>query len=136
MTAANSGGAYRTAAGNGVDLKPIAGTTGQYRVSDAVAGEWMEYTVDVAAAGTYTIEFRVSHRDAGSTFHLESHRDGQPPVNLTGPVAVPDTNSFDTFTTVSRTVSLQAGPQVLRFVWDAGVGGYAAALDWMRITPA
>ena len=72
----NSGGAYRTGTGNGVDLKPIAGTTGQYRVSDGVAGEWIEYSVNVATAGQYTVEFRVGHRDPGSTFHLESLRPG------------------------------------------------------------
>ena len=66
--------------GNGVDLKPIAGTSGQYRVSDAVAGEWIEYTVDVATAGEYTVDFRVGHRDGGSTFRLQSVRDGQSPA--------------------------------------------------------
>ena len=109
MTATNTAGSYRTGAGNGVDLKPIAGTSDQYRVSDAVAGEWIEYTVNVATAGTYVVEFRVGHRDPGSTFHLESHRPGVAAVNLTGSVGVPDTNSFDAFTTVSRTVSLEAG---------------------------
>ena len=137
LTAANSGGSYRTGAGNGVDLKPIAGTTNQYRISDGVAGEWVEYSVDVATAGQYTIEFRVANRDPGSAFHLEMNGLGMA-SNLTGSVAVPDTNSFDTFTTVTRTVTLVAGPQVFRFVIDANApaSGYGPSLDWMRVTPA
>ena len=108
---------------------------GQYRISDGVAGEWVEYCVDVAAAGQYTIEFRVANRDPGSAFHLEMNGLGMS-SNLTGPVAVPDTNSFDAFTTVTRTVTLVAGPQVFRFVIDANApaSGYGPSLDWMRVT--
>lgn len=128
----NIGGAYRT--DEGVDIKPIAGTGGQFRISDAKDGEWLEYTVDVAQAGRYKMEFRVGNRDAGSRFHVESVGAG----NLTGSVAVPDTNSFDAFTTVSKVVALPAGKQVLRFVFDdnANNNGYGAALDWMKISAA
>jgi hypothetical protein len=115
-----------------VDIKAIAGAAGQYRISDAVTGEWLEYTIDVASAGTYTFEFRVGNRDPGSTFHVEI--DG---ANVSGTMSVPDTNSFDTFATVSADIALAAGEQVVRFVFDApGSSGYGAAFDWMRISAA
>ncbi|HEV2292878.1 MAG TPA: carbohydrate-binding protein [Tepidisphaeraceae bacterium] len=126
-TSSNIGGQYRN---EGVDIKTIAGTSGQYRISDAISGEWLEYTTQVAASGTYTIEFRVGNRDAGSTFHLEVNG-----VNLTGSVSVPDTDGFDAFATVSVAVNLSAGEQVLRFVFDnPATSGYGAAFDWMRVT--
>ena len=83
-----------------------------------------------AAAGQYLVEFRVGNRDAGSTFSAEFGA-----ANGTGPLAVPDTDSFDAFTTVSRTMNLAAGVQVLRFTFQSpGTGGYGAALDWIRIS--
>jgi hypothetical protein len=125
----NRGGAYRD---EGVDIKPIAGTSGQYRISDAVDGEWMEYTIDVATAGNYLFEFRVGNRDAGSTFHIEIGG-----VNVSGAMSVPDTDSFDSFAIVSKQIALSEGQQVVRFVFDnPGASGYGAAYDWMRISQA
>jgi hypothetical protein len=127
-TATNIGGQYRTS--EGVDIKTIAGTTGQYRISDAINGEWMEYTTDVSATGTYLMEFRVGNRDPGSTFHVEING-----VNVTGAMSVPDTDSFDAFATISKSLTLSAGTQVLRFVFDSpGTTGYGAAFDWMKVT--
>jgi fibronectin type 3 domain-containing protein len=127
-TTSNIGGQYR--AGEAVDIKTIAGTTGQYRISDAINGEWLEYTTEVAASGTYLMEFRVGSRDPGAKFHLELNG-----VNVSGILTVPDTDSFDVFTTVSLPLQLAAGEQVLRFVFDApGTSGYGAAFDWMKVT--
>lgn len=132
VNANNIGGKYRTA--EGVDIKTISGTSNQYRISDAISGEWLEYTIDVATAGNYTVDFRVGNRDPNSKFRLELEAPGTF-QNLTGAMTVPDTNSFDTFTTISKTVMLPAGRHVLRFVFDApGSGGYGAAFDWMKIT--
>ena len=47
---------------------------------------------------------------------------------------MPDTNSFDAFTTVSKQVTLNAGQQVLRFTFDNSAGGYGAAFDSLTIT--
>ncbi|HEV2295893.1 MAG TPA: ankyrin repeat domain-containing protein, partial [Tepidisphaeraceae bacterium] len=64
-TSANIGGMYRTS--ESVDIKSHA--TGQFRISDAVAGEWLEYSIDVAKAAEYELEFRVSHSEPNSRFH-------------------------------------------------------------------
>src|SRR5262245_25991576 len=48
----NSGGQYRA---TGVDIEATADAGGGYSVGWAFAGEWLEYTVNVGAAGTYDI---------------------------------------------------------------------------------
>jgi hypothetical protein len=126
-TASNIGGQYR--AGEAVDIKSQA--SGQFRISDAVAGEWLEYTIDAQQTGDYELEFRVSHADPNSRFHAEI--DG---ANVTGSLTVPDTNSFNTFASVKKTVTIGAGQHVLRFAFDANAAnGYAAGLDWIKVTP-
>ena len=131
-TATNQGGAFRT--GEGVDLKRIKGTTNQYRTSDGHTGEWLEFSLNVAATGYYTMEFRVGNPEPGATFHAELPG----VVDLTGALAAPDTNSYDAFKSVKKTVVLPAGPQVLRFAFDreAPANGMGPVLDWIRISPA
>jgi len=127
----NTGGAYRTGAGDGVDLKLINGTANQYRLGDTFAGEWVEYTIDVAQAGNYKVDFRVSQSDPNARFHAEL--DGTTFTAIT----VPDTNNFSVFTTVSRTVALPAGRHVLRLAFDqAAANTTVAGIDWIRIAPA
>ncbi len=125
-TSSNIGKLYRP--NERVDIKSHA--SGQYRISDGVAGEWLEYMIDVAAPGSYEIEFRVSSAEPNSRFHAEI--DG---VDVTGSLTAPDTNSYSTFTSVKKIVSIEAGQHVLRFAFDAnGANGYAASLDWMKLT--
>ena len=110
----NSGGAaYRPY--DGVDLDDCADTGGGYSVGWTAAGQWLRYTV-TAGAGAYNVGFRVSAVGAGGRFHLEdaAGRD------LTGPVTVADTGGWQKWATVSATVTLPAGRQVLRLVEDTG----------------
>ena len=97
------------------------------------AGDWLAYSVNVAAAGTYTFEFRVASSGAGGTFHIETGG-----VNKTGAVTVPNTGGWQTFATVPKTgVTLAAGPQVLRLVMDSvGSGGAVGNFNWFRVTAA
>lgn len=97
-----------------VDLEPTGDTGGGYNVGWAVAGEWMEYTVNVATTGTYTVEARVASEVQGGTFHIEF--DG---VDKTGTMTVPNTGGWQTYQTVTKTgVSLAAGQHVMRLALD------------------
>ncbi|MES2733538.1 MAG: carbohydrate-binding protein [Bacteroidota bacterium] len=78
-------------------------------------GEWMEYTVNAASAGSYTINARVASVFATGVFHLEW--DGN---NVSGAIAVPNTGDWQTWQSVTKTVTLTAGQHVLRVVADAG----------------
>jgi hypothetical protein len=124
VTAGNSGGRYRA-----TDVDIEASTEGGYNVGWMSVGEWLTYTVNVASAGTYDLEFRLASKGGGGTFHLKA--DG---VDKTGPIGIPDTGGWQNWTTVTRTgVSFAAGQQVLRFVADAaGPTGAVANLNWIR----
>jgi hypothetical protein len=97
------------------------------------AGEWLEYTVDVAAAGTYKIQVRTGSQAGGGTFHVEF--DG---VDVTGPLTVPNTGGWNTFQAVTKTgVALSAGRKVMRIVMDddGGAGPDAGSFESITVTP-
>ena len=122
----NKGGAYRS---TDVDIQATADSGGGYNVSHIGAGEWLEYTVNVAAAGTYTLEARVAAASQGGTFHVAF--DG---TNKTGTMTIPGTGSYQTWTTISKSVSLSAGTQVMRVNFDAaGPSGGVGNLNWIRL---
>jgi hypothetical protein len=116
LTAGNSGGQFRT--GEDVD---IVGSTdaagGPYAISSFQAGEWMAYTVNVPTTKTYDIAARVasSMSESVPSFHIEV--DG---VNVTGPLAVPNTGSVANFQWVGKQgVNLTAGKHVVKVVADS-----------------
>ncbi|MDC0712508.1 family 43 glycosylhydrolase [Stigmatella sp. ncwal1] len=101
----NEGGAYRT--GEAVDVGGIPG--GGYHVGWVSSAEWLEYTVNVATSGTYTVSARVATQTAnGSSLRIAF--DGQ----QVGTLAVPNTGEWQTYTTVSTQVNLQAGTHVIQ----------------------
>lgn len=126
----NVWGAYRNGGvHNGVDLRPIDGTTNDYRISDAFAGEWVEYTIDAARAGEYQLHFRVSQADPDARMSVKV--DGMHATSFT----VPDTNGFGTFTTTRRSISLSEGRHVLRLSFDqAASNGSVAGVDWVKMS--
>ena len=78
------------------------------------AGEWLTYTVNVAATGNYSSKHAWRTSAPGATFHVEV--DG---VDRTGPIAVPDTGGWQTWQTITTTgIPLTAGQRVLRVVLD------------------
>ena len=103
----NYGGQYRS-----TDVDIEVSSEGGYNVGWISAGEWLSYTVNVAAAGTYTFEFRVASPGGGS-LHLEFNGE-----NKTGSVGVPATGGWQSWTTVRREATLSAGLQVMRVVFD------------------
>ncbi|MBK8164854.1 MAG: family 16 glycosylhydrolase [bacterium] len=127
--AANNGGQYRPA--EGVDIESCSDTGGGHNIGWVNPGEWIEYTVDVPAAGGYTLRARVASLAGGGSFRLEFGG-----IDRTGSIAVPSTTGWQTWTTVSAPAFLPAGPQVMRFVptgsgfnvnWFEVVGGASAA---------
>src|ERR1700691_2947012 len=83
-----SANSYRS---DGVDLEATADTqdntgAGAYDIGWTTAGQWFNYTVNAATAGTYTVSFRVSS-PYGITGAL--HIDNASGTNLSGSVTVP-----------------------------------------------
>jgi arabinoxylan arabinofuranohydrolase len=116
----NEGGAYRL--NEGVDVGGIPG--GGYHVGWVNSSEWLEYTVNVASSGTYTVTARVATQTAnGSSLRLAM--DGKKVATLT----VPNTGEWQTYRTVSTQVSLEAGTHILQ----VGLGD-AFNLDHLTFT--
>ncbi len=128
MSSGNEGGAYRS---TDVDLESTTDTGGGYDVGWIAAGEWLKYTVNVTAAGTYNIEARVAASGAGGTFHIEVNG-----TNVTGAMTIPNTGGWQTWTTVTKSnVTLAAGSQVWRLVFDStGPGGAVGNVNYLRVT--
>ena len=112
-TSGNSGVSW--ARNTDVDVEVTADAGGGYDIGWLAPGEWLKYTVNVTAAGTYTLEFRVAAAGVGGTFHLEVNG-----VDKTGPLTIPNTGAWQAWTTVTKTgVTLAAGQQVWRLVIDS-----------------
>jgi hypothetical protein len=116
----NMHGEYRT---TDVDIDTSPGAPGSYVVENFATGEWMTYSVEVAATAWYDIKVRLANQDAPSKFHIEV--DG---VNVTGAVAVPFTGDWEIYQwIVAKTrVPLTAGPHRLRIVSDEQWAGLDA----------
>jgi beta-glucosidase len=122
-TTGNNGNAYRN---EDVDIEPSSEQG--FNVGWIDAGEWLEYTVDVAVQGIYTLDARVASAAGGGGFRIE--KNGQ---DLTGSIAVPTTNGWQNWTTVSSALHLDAGVQTLRlFVLQSFNGFNVNSLSFDR----
>ena len=101
----NGGGAYRI---TDVDIESC--TEGGYNIGFVQTDEWMKYTVNVSAAGTYDIKCRVATTQTNSKFKIYFND-----VDKTGEVVVPNTGGWQTWQTVTVTdVYLEAGKQIMK----------------------
>jgi hypothetical protein len=89
------------------------------------AGDWMVWDVNVASAGTHTVEYRVASLSGGGTIRLEQAGGGA----VLGSLAVPSTGGWQTWATISHDVTLGAGQQQIAIAVPAG--GWN--INWLRI---
>ena len=114
----------------GVDVQTTTDVGGGYNVGYTKAGEWLDYTVNIAAAGTYDLDVRVAYSIAGGQFHFEL--DG---VNITGTMTMPNTGGTQTWKTMTlKGLSLPAGVHVLRLVMDKNSSsGSVGNFNWFEL---
>lgn len=106
ITVGNTGNTYRT---TDVDIETCM--EGGYNVGWTANGEWLEYSVNVAASDLYSVSIRVAGTSAGS---VSLNLDGVP---LTGILATPATSGWQSWTNVVKhNVSLTAGAHILRVI--------------------
>jgi endonuclease/exonuclease/phosphatase family metal-dependent hydrolase len=108
ISAGNDGGAYRA---TGVDLE--ASTDGGYDIGWIAAGEWVNYTVNVASAGPYTAQLRVASPGGGS-MHLGFNSAS----SVWAAVPIPATGGWQNWTTVNVPLTLGAGRQLMTLLFD------------------
>ncbi|MDX1740585.1 MAG: cellulase family glycosylhydrolase, partial [Rhodothermales bacterium] len=113
---ANNGGQYRN---DGVDIEKTDDLVGNgYNVGWIDAGEWLRYTVDVAASGSYAVTFRVASPAGGGRFAV--YVDGEVRVPS---VTVPATGGWQTWSEVTvGGVALAAGRREVRI--EVAAGGF------------
>jgi hypothetical protein len=116
----NAGGQYRQTS---VDLEACA--TGGYNVGWIDAGEWLNYSVSAAEAGSYTVRLHVASPGGGS---LHVGFDG--PSHAWATVSVPATGGWQSWTTVTVPATLGAGDQLMTIYFDtAGIN-----LDYIDVS--
>jgi hypothetical protein len=126
-TPGNSGGQYRA-----TDVDIESASRGGFDIGWIADGEWLAYSVNVATAGTYQLQFNVASPYASGSMHASFGG------TATGTAAIPNTGSWQSWTTVSLTANLVAGPQVMTLVFDTGgfnLAGMTATLDPPPVTP-
>jgi hypothetical protein len=122
---------------DGVDLEVTSDTGGGVDLGWTSGGQWFKYTVNVATAGNYTVSFRVAAPTAVTdAFHLSNSAG----TNLSGNVNVPATGGFQTWTTVTATVTLPSGLQTLTLNqdngnWNVNYMGFASAGGSTKLLP-
>ena len=106
-TVNGSANSYRS---DGVDLEATTDPPGGYDIGWTAAGQWFNYTVNVAKAGTYAVSLRLA---APSAVTDALHISNAAETNLTGSVTAPATGGYQAWTTVTASVTLPAGVQTL-----------------------
>ncbi|MES2734073.1 MAG: carbohydrate-binding protein [Bacteroidota bacterium] len=109
---ANLGGVQRT---TGPDVFTCTSSEATNALGWINNGEWVEYSVNAATAGSYNINARVASVFNTGVFHLEW--DGN---NVSGPIAVPNTGDWQAWQSVTKAVTLTAGQHILRIFADGG----------------
>lgn len=118
----NKGNVYRE---DGVDLEEIE--EGNYVVGYTIAGEWLEYTVDVDADGEYPLTIRAAA--GGTSGSVQLFVDGKA---VTDTVAIPQTadNKWDVYENVDAgKVSLTVGEHIIKLA----ITGSYANIDWFML---
>lgn len=87
--------------------------------------DWLDYNVDVATAGTYTVAFRVANSWGDGKIQLRLANG-----TILSTLDVPKTGGWQSWTTISTSVSLSAGNQVLRVYAQAGEWNF----NWFEVS--
>jgi hypothetical protein len=90
---------------SGVQTETTTDAGGGLNVGWIDAGDWMSYNVNIPAAGTYKVIYRVASPNSNTTLRLEKDAG----ATQLGTVTVPNTGGWQNWTNVSLTTTLPAG---------------------------
>ncbi len=114
----------------GVNTENTGDAGGGLNVGYIDTGDWMDYNVNVAASGTYTVNFRIAAPSAGGQLQLRKS-DG----TVLNTVTIPQTGGWQTWATISSTANLSAGNQVLRIICTGSVQWNINWFEFVSSTP-
>lgn len=111
-TPGNAGGQYRLTE----DVDITAGPSGEFVIFHYQTGEWLSYTIDVAATGNYRLELRAATSPDFPQPAYHAELDGQP---LNASTVLGASGGWESYQWLGpSTVSLPAGQHRLRIVSD------------------
>ncbi|WP_020531279.1 glycosyl hydrolase [Flexithrix dorotheae] len=93
---------------SGIETQGTSDTGGGLNVGYFDPGDWVEYLVDAQSSNTYEVKFRVATSRTGAQLRIASNG------NTLKTVDIPNTGGWQTWVTISTTVSLNAGEQTIR----------------------
>ncbi|WNJ18287.1 carbohydrate-binding protein [Pontibacter sp. G13] len=111
---------------SGIQTEGTADVGGGDNVGWINTGDWMEYSVNIPAAGTYTVHYRVASLSSGGNLTMTAN--GSTLDNTTFAA----TGSWQTWTMVSSTVTLNAGVQTIRIT--SNNNGWN--INWFEFEPS
>lgn len=125
-TAGNTGNQHRT--GN-VDIEATTDSGGGFNIGWIANGEWLAHNnITFPTSGAYTIAYRVAAPSAGGVISADLNA-GTIPLGTT---SIPATGGWQNWTTVQRTVNVNAGTYNLgTFISNGGFN-----LNWISIAGA
>lgn len=109
---------------SGIETESSSDSGGGDNIGWIDSGDWLDYTVNIAEAGAYTLEARVASESAGGSFSLSAN--GQQLGNLSFGAS----GGWQTWKTEQTTVNLPAGQHTLRL--SATQAGWN--LNWLNFT--
>ncbi len=109
----------------GIQTESTTDVGGGQNVGYIDSNDWMTYSVNIPATGTYKVSYRVAASAGGGQFKLE--KAGGSPVY--GSVNVPATGGWQNWQTVSHNVVLPAGEQLIAI--SAIIGGFN--VNWLKV---
>jgi peptidoglycan/xylan/chitin deacetylase (PgdA/CDA1 family) len=123
-TTGNAGNQYRTS--DSVDIQVTSDSGGGYNVGWVIAGEWLEYTVNVATAGNYKLELRAATTATGKS--VDVFMDS---TLIADNLAIANTGAYQTFATNTKaSVTLPAGTHVLKLLFNSP----SVNFNWIKFT--
>lgn len=112
---------------SGVQTETTTDAGGGSNVGYIDTGDWMAYnSITIPTTGTYKIEYRVASQSGGGRLSLDLNAG----ATILGYLDIPSTGGWQNWTTVSHTVTINAG--TYNFGIYAQSGGWN--LNWFRIT--
>ncbi|ALJ00188.1 hypothetical protein DC20_15980 [Rufibacter tibetensis] len=107
----------------GVQRETTGDTGGGQNIGYVDDNDWLDYRVNVASSGTYTLNLRLASPNTNGVVEVRNSAG-----SVLGSAAVPNTGGWQAYATVKTTVTLPAGEQTLRL--HAQRGGWN--LNWFE----
>jgi hypothetical protein len=112
---------------SGIQVEACTDAGGGSNVGYIEAADWLAYnSINIPTSGTYRVEYRVASASGGGSLSLDLNAG----TTVLGAVNIPSTGGWQTWTTVSHNVTINAG--TYNFGIYAAAGGWN--INWFRIT--